>query len=607
MAKSTLGILSIIIGAALIFNPCEILGAEKPEIQIVLEFAKKVYTIGEPIGAKVRVIHHSGKNLLLSRGFSELDFLVEMRIIDPAKRLVLARHCKIHNEFPDAPPLPFILYKEEPARAIPCETLPADKAREVKNEDIRNHYALELPGEYSAQIQISVATFEGEPCNTKNYRWLGVLTSNTEIFYIEPTDNKKQAAELSSPNRNLTLKEKITIDRQARLSEVDTKIIKTNAPKNFQLVNTKSAIEPLTWRKNAPSIPGIKMLDSHLPANTVVYDQSGPQILDFKTISLTANDSDGDGISDETEIKLHTNKNVKTLFVRPKIIQGWQLVYWPGFINLFPDPRAGFAKIPAFANAGIEISVIGASNHPYVPMRRFDYDPADPNIDPNNPACDILEIIHMPDGLYCFFGSHNFGHTYFYSIGATWYWDTKGYVPNDQVSDHYKKYGYFTPYIYPFPLDNYLREGAYDLIEAGQAPMATTGCGLRQCYYFNHSSPLNLNASNPVHGRPDGTVEFNAITFDSTSKQITFVGPFGTPYDRDTVLKRTIVHEMGHALLSASEGDHCNDPECIMYHSVADWRPWEFGPPASSGRSCTHSAGYIRDIRAPGVIHNSVH
>jgi len=216
----------------------------------------------------------------------------------------------------------------------------------------------------------------------------------------------------------------------------------------------------------------------------------------------------------------------------------------------------------------------------------------------------------MPDGLYCTFGQHNFGHTYFYSGGPTWYWDTKGYVPNDQTSAHYQKYGYFTPLIYPFPLDNYLKEGAYLRIEPAQAPMATTGCGLNQCYDFNYSSPLNLNASNPIHGRPDGTVEFNAITFDSTSKQINSPVIYGaTEYDRDTVLRRTIVHEMGHALLAASEGDHCSDLECIMYHSVADWEPWDFGPPTDveNPRTCTHSAGYSKDIRAPGVIHNSVH
>ena len=217
MAKSTLVILSIVIGSALILNPCRILGADKPEIEIVLEFTKNVYTYGDPIGATVKVIHHPGKDLIsvkdlfLSRGFRAMDFFMEMRIIDPAKRLVLVRHHKTHNEFPDAPPLPFILYKKEPARAIQCEAFRPNSRWEVTNEDIRDHYALELPGEYSAQIQISVATFKGEPCNTKNYRWLGVLKSNTDHFTIEPAENKKQSARRPDPLPKFSKKENTTV------------------------------------------------------------------------------------------------------------------------------------------------------------------------------------------------------------------------------------------------------------------------------------------------------------------------------------------------------------------------------------------------------------
>ena len=65
MARSILGILSIIIGAALIFYPGNLLGAEVPEVKLLLKFNKKAYTYGEPIGAKAMVIHNSGKNLLL--------------------------------------------------------------------------------------------------------------------------------------------------------------------------------------------------------------------------------------------------------------------------------------------------------------------------------------------------------------------------------------------------------------------------------------------------------------------------------------------------------------------------------------------------------------
>ena len=245
--------------------------------------------------------------------------------------------------------------------------------------------------------------------------------------------------------------------------------------------------------------------------------------------------------------------------------------------------------------------MIGDAGNPYGPMRQFSYDPA---ADSNHPPCDILEIIHMPDGVYCSFGHHNFGHTYFYSLGTTWYWDTKGYVPNDQTSAHYREHGYFTPLIYPFPLDKYLSEGAYSNISDGQVPAETSGCGLNQCYDTNYTSPLNLNDSEavpPYAQRPDATVEFNQIVFDS-AKRIIYLGAQGVRYDRDTVMRRTLTHEMGHALLAASEKDHCTDIQCIMYHSVADWEMRDFGP-----GDCVHKPGGSKDIRARDVVHNSVH
>jgi hypothetical protein len=313
-------------------------------------------------------------------------------------------------------------------------------------------------------------------------------------------------------------------------------------------------------------------------------------------------DDDEDGIPNHIESDLlHTNPSVKTLFVRPKQLDGSVFVYWPGFIALFPDARGGFADIEAFTHAGIEISVIGDPGHPYGPMQQFSYDPA---TDANHPPCDILEILHMPDGVYCAFGDHNFGHTYFYTTGRTWFWDTKGYVPNDRTSEHFKKHNYFTPLIYPFPLDNYLNEGAYPQIALNEMPMETSGCGLNQCYDTHYSSPLNLNDSEaavPYSALPDGTVEFNQIVFDS-NKQIQFVGSQGIRYDRDTVMRRTLAHEMGHALLAASETDHCTDDQCIMYHSVADWEMRDFGP-----GDCVHKPGGSKDIRAAGVVHNSIH
>jgi len=209
----------------------------------------------------------------------------------------------------------------------------------------------------------------------------------------------------------------------------------------------------------------------------------------------------------------------------------------------------------------------------------------------------------MPDNVYCRFGPHNSGHTYFYSIGATWYWDTKGYTPNEtDAQSHWGKYRYFRPEIYPFPLDNYLTEGAYPSIAVEQTPITTSGCGYDQCYDFEYSSPMNWYKNDPVFGLPDETVEFNEIVFDKDTMEIVYVGSMGIEYDRDTVLRRTMVHEMGHALLGGSNNDHCKDKNCIMYESVADWELYDFGP-----GNCVHKPGGALDIRAKGVIHNTVH
>ena len=312
-------------------------------------------------------------------------------------------------------------------------------------------------------------------------------------------------------------------------------------------------------------------------------------------------DEDKDDIPNEAEQLFGTNPDVKTLFVRPKKETGG---YWEGFRQLFPDVRPGFADVPSFTHAGIEISVIGDPGNPYTPMRNFNYDPAQ---DSNHPPCDILEVVYR-DGVnpvtglpsYCAAGNNNYGHTYFSSIGRTWYWDTKGYVPNDTGSLHYKQHRYFTPDIYPFAVDNYIAEGPYPSILSGQGPMGTT-CPFKQCYDTSLSSTMNLNADDPVSGHPDGTVEFNVIAFDYL-KKITFVGDIGKEYSRDMLLRRIIAHEMGHAILAAAVNDHCSDTKCIMSGSSVDWEMHDFGP-----GDCAHSPGGTKDIRARGVIHNSIH
>ena len=85
------------------------------------------------------------------------------------------------------------------------------------------------------------------------------------------------------------------------------------------------------------------------------------------------------------------------------------------------------------------------------------------------------------------------------------------------------------------------------------------------------------------------------------------------PYTKDDVLKRTIVHEIGHALMVGNNSDHCYNPLCIMYSYTKDWEPRDFGPPCGKDEDesifycCDHRPGGGRDIRRLGGVYNAPH
>jgi hypothetical protein len=342
--------------------------------------------------------------------------------------------------------------------------------------------------------------------------------------------------------------------------------------------NKLSDLTLYSWKVNASNITGTSEWSETWSFMT--QPMSGAS-LEF----VYQNDSDHDGIPDDEELNdFHTNPNKKTLFVRPKKEIPFEkscggksipYEYWDEFIKLFPDSRPGFANIPPFANADIEIVVVGDPNNPYLPMRDFCYDPAN---DAKKPHCNILEIIYkmeknlQGEGVVIEEGTStlNNGHTFFDQNFEVWSWDTKGYTPGSQIH-----HTYYIPEIYPFPLDNYFTEGAYrDHIAKDEKPV-TLKCTEPECgsAQTNRRSPMNLGGSGPNDGPPDDTVEFNAISFDPDGK-ITSVGNKGKEYKRNEVLKRTIVHEMGHALIGFL---HCEDPQCIMNQRVENWEMLDFG------------------------------
>ena len=121
---------------------------------------------------------------------------------------------------------------------------------------------------------------------------------------------------------------------------------------------------------------------------------------------------------------------------------------------------------------------------------------------------------------------------------------------------------------------------------------------------------LDTETGPPYTGHPDATVEFNAIAYDSNAN-ITNVGARGTPgFDRWTVLARTILHEMGHAMLTASgalpdQGDHCSQAGCILSGSTIGTWDW-IGQSYGAGQ-CKHLTNTQYNIREDGKIHNSTH
>jgi len=185
MATLAYRLISIVIGVGLIFGFSGSLGAQAPPIGIALNFDKETYEFGEPIPVEVVVTNQSNSGILINQGFNSTVFYLEMRVIDPAQRLVVATREEFHDEFPDAPPLAWILHNNKPVRVAGCESLPPGPLPASYTPDLRDHYDILLPGYYSAQVQVSAMVFEGAPCEADAFEWQGVLSSETRFFYVQ--------------------------------------------------------------------------------------------------------------------------------------------------------------------------------------------------------------------------------------------------------------------------------------------------------------------------------------------------------------------------------------------------------------------------------------
>jgi hypothetical protein len=115
-----------------------------------------------------------------------------MRLIDPAGRLLLPKIDQLRTEFPDTPPLPFVLCNGKLTQVAPYEVLSENWSMTQRVDDLRAYYPIKFPGHYSAEVQLSAMTFiqtgtSGDPCagDIKNPEWLGVVKSGAKYVSTE--------------------------------------------------------------------------------------------------------------------------------------------------------------------------------------------------------------------------------------------------------------------------------------------------------------------------------------------------------------------------------------------------------------------------------------
>jgi hypothetical protein len=197
MRKYILSFMAIV-GAAALIGFSGPLWAQTLPLSVTVHFDSDYFDSGQPMGVTVTVANTSGKYLLVNKGFQDKVnlFYLEMRLIDPAGRLLLPTQCpRPRTEFPDTPPLPFVVCTATgvATRVAPYEVLPPGWSVTQRKDDLRDCYQIKLSGQYSAEVQLSVMIFSqsdaaptADPCNgdIKNVNAsLGVVKSEPKALY----------------------------------------------------------------------------------------------------------------------------------------------------------------------------------------------------------------------------------------------------------------------------------------------------------------------------------------------------------------------------------------------------------------------------------------
>jgi hypothetical protein len=180
------------------------LWAAAPAIELAVTLDKEsaeqpipTYTVGEPVVATVTASYAGGDPLLVSGALVNSEYYLQLRVVDPAGRVLIVRSDQEHIESPDAPPLPWKYYNGRFFQAAGCQVVEAPFSRTSGPADLLLYYDISLPGYYAVQPQLSVTVFRGAPgeiCSNTDYLYKGVVSGEPKYFYVQGSTEGVQVA-----------------------------------------------------------------------------------------------------------------------------------------------------------------------------------------------------------------------------------------------------------------------------------------------------------------------------------------------------------------------------------------------------------------------------
>ncbi len=154
--------------------------AQQPAIELDLSIDQTA----SGIGATVTVTNVGDTEILINQGFSATQFYLKLLITDPLGNVIVVGESSGDN-FPRGP-VPVIYRDGSFIRGISWETLEVGWDTVSATDNLLEDYVLTLPGYHCARCEVSAMEFKAsDPGNVLNFKWQGVLESNTQCFYYD--------------------------------------------------------------------------------------------------------------------------------------------------------------------------------------------------------------------------------------------------------------------------------------------------------------------------------------------------------------------------------------------------------------------------------------